>query len=260
MDDGDWTLFTIDKSRIEFSPKGLPEGRHRLEIAVKAIDGNGDRWLPPLRSAIVFSGFEPDANAKIEPRSPAGQKPFIEFLGDSITQGEGILHTSGGAVINSDALAAYAWLTGEALGTTHVQIAFGGSGVIRSGSGNVPPAPSSFAWRFSGSPADFSVVPDFILINLGTNDQYPSDEFVPAYAKLLREIRRHYARTVIFAIRPFMATVTMATMSPTLSRRCRTQGLSISTQPVGWMKATSQMVPIPMYPALAKPRHIWKKL
>jgi lysophospholipase L1-like esterase len=203
VDDGDWSLFTVDQPRIEFFPKGLPQGPHHLEIAVKAIDGNGDRWLPPLRSAIVFSGFELDSTAKAEFRSPAGQKPFIEFLGDSITQGEGILHTNGGAVINSDALATYAWLTAEALGTTHVQIAFGGSGVIRSGSGNVPPAPLSFAWNFGGSPADFSVVPDFILINLGTNDQYSSDEFVSAYIKLLREIRRHYARTVIFAMRPF---------------------------------------------------------
>jgi lysophospholipase L1-like esterase len=202
VDDGDWALFTVDQPRIEFSPGGLPQGHHHLEIAVKAIDGNGDRWLPPFRSAIVFSGFELDSTATVESRSPQGQKPFIEFLGDSITQGEGVLNY-GGPVINSDALATYAWLAGEALGTTHVQIAFGGSGVIRSGSGNVPPAPLSFAWNFAGSPADFSVAPDFMLINLGTNDQYSPGEFVPAYTKLLHEIRRHCPRTVIFAMRPF---------------------------------------------------------
>jgi lysophospholipase L1-like esterase len=202
VDDGDWSLITIDQSRIEFFPGGLPRALHHLEIAVKAIDGNGDRWLPPIRSAIVFSGFELDSTSTIEPRSPQDRKPFIEFLGDSITQGEGILN-NGGQVINSDALATYAWLTGEALDTTHVQIAFGGSGVIRSGSGNVPPAPLSFAWNFAGSSADFSVAPDFILINLGTNDQYSTSEFVPAYTKLLREIQRHCPQTVIFAMRPF---------------------------------------------------------
>lgn len=202
VDDGDWTLFTVDQPRIDFFPKGLSQGTHHLEIVAKAIDGNGDRWLPPFRSAIVFAGFELDSNAKIESFSTAGRKPFIEFLGDSITQGEGILH-AGGQVINSDALATYAWLSGEALNTKHVQIAFGGSGVIRSGSGNVPPAPLSFAWNFAGSPADFSVVPDFILLNLGTNDQYSSEEFVPAYTMLLREIRLHCPQTVIFAMRPF---------------------------------------------------------
>ena len=206
VDDGDWTLFTVDQPRIEFFPEGLPQGTHHLEIAAKAIDGNGDRWLSPLRSAIVFAGFEMDSNAKIEPRSTANRKPFIEFLGDSITQGEGILH-AGGQVINSDGLATYAWLTGEALGTTHVQVAFGGSGVIRSGSGNVPAAPLSFAWNFAGSPADFSVQPDFILLNLGTNDQYSTGEFIPAYINLLREIRRHCPHTVIFAMRPFHGNV-----------------------------------------------------
>jgi lysophospholipase L1-like esterase len=202
VDDGDWQLFTIDQPRIEFFPQGLASGSHHLEIAVKAIDGNGDRWVPPIRSGIVFKGFELDSTATVTPGPPGGKKPFIEFLGDSITQGEGILD-AGGQVIHSDGLATYAWLTGEALGSTHVQIAFGGSGVIRSGSGNVPAAPLSFAWNFAGSPADFSVVPDFILLNLGTNDQYSSDEFVPAYTKLLREIRQHCPNTVIFAMRPF---------------------------------------------------------
>lgn len=202
VDGGEWSLSTVDQPRIELFPKGLEMGPHHLEIAVKAIDGNGDRWLVPIRSAIVFAGFELDSSAKVGSRPRLNDKPILEFLGDSITQGEGILH-SGGSVINSDGLATYAWLAGEALGTTHVQIAFGGSGVIRSGSGNVPAAPLSFAWNFAGSPADFSVEPDFILINLGTNDQYSSDEFVPAYKQLLREIRTHHPRAIIFAMRPF---------------------------------------------------------
>lgn len=204
VDDSAWILFTIDRPRIEFFPAGLPAGRHRLEIAVKAVDGNGNRWLPPLRSAIVFLGFELDTATKLDASPPSKQRPLLEFFGDSITQGEGILHLDGGAVINSDGLATYAWLAGEGLGTTHAQIAFGGQGVIRSASGNTPPAPLSFAWNFSGSPADFSVIPDFILINLGSNDQpYSSDEFIQAYVAFLREIRKHCPRSVIFALRPF---------------------------------------------------------
>lgn len=47
-------------------------------------------------------------------------------------------------------------------------------------------------------------MPDFILINLGLNDQHcSSDEFVDAYNALLREIRKHCPRTRIFAMRPF---------------------------------------------------------
>jgi len=48
------------------------------------------------------------------------------------------------------------------------------------------------------------VITDFILINLGSNDQpYSSDEFIEAYIRLVREIRKRCPRTVIFAMRPF---------------------------------------------------------
>jgi lysophospholipase L1-like esterase len=208
VDSGPWILFTIDRPRIEFFPAGLSAGWHHLEIAVKAIDGRGDRtrgerWFPPLHSAIAFQGLELDNGAKVEADAPSKERPLLEFFGDSITQGEGILQ-KGGAVISSDGLATYAWLAGEELGTTHAQVAFGGQGVLRNGSAEVPPAVLSFAWNFSGSPADFSRVPDFIVVNLGTNDQpYSSNEFIEAYEAFLHEVRKHCPRTQIFAMRPF---------------------------------------------------------
>jgi lysophospholipase L1-like esterase len=202
-DDGAWTMFTIDQPRIEFFPVGLPAGRHRLAIAVKAIDGNGERWGGTHPSSIVFRGFELEPGAKAEVSPPLKDLPLLQFFGDSITQGEGVLQKNGGAVMSSDGLATYAWLAGEALGTMHVQIAFGGLGVIRSGSAGVPPAALAFAWNFSGSPADFSHVPDFIVVNMGTNDQYSSNEFMPAYVGYLQEIRKHCPQTRIFALRPF---------------------------------------------------------
>jgi lysophospholipase L1-like esterase len=204
VDDGGWTLFTIDRPRIEFFPAGLSAGRHHLELAVKAIDGNGERWGATHPSSIVFKGFDLESGDKAEVSPPSKQYPLLQFFGDSITQGEGVLQKDGGAVMSSDGLATYAWLAGEALGTTHAQIAFGGQGVIRSGSGGVPPAGLSFPWNFSGSPADFSRIPDFIVVNLGSNDQpYISNEFIEAYVAYLREIREHCPQTRIFALRPF---------------------------------------------------------
>jgi lysophospholipase L1-like esterase len=207
-DRGPWALFTIDRSRIEFFRAGLSSGWHRLEIAVKDVDGRGDRvrgerWFPPLHSAVVFQGFELDSGAKIEPTPLSTRLPLLEFFGDSITQGEGLLQP-GGAVTSSDGLATYAWIAGEELGTIHAQVAFGGQGVIRNASGEVPPAVLSFAWNFAGSPADFSRTPDFIVINEGTNDQpYPANEFIEAYLGFLREVRKHCPQTQIFALRPF---------------------------------------------------------
>jgi len=196
--------FTIDRPRIQFFPTGLTGGRHRLEVAVKAVDSKAGRWLLPLRSAVVFRGFEIDSGAPLEDSSPSKPRPVLQFVGDSITQGDGILRPTSAAVMNSDALASYAWLAGEALGTTHAQIAFAGQGVISSDSREVPPAMLSFAWNFTGSPADFSRAPDFLVINLGSNDESASsNEFVQAYIALLQEIRKHCPRTVLFALRPF---------------------------------------------------------
>jgi lysophospholipase L1-like esterase len=204
VDGGSWHLFTIDRPRIQFFPTGLSGGRHRLEVAVKAVDSKAGRWLPPLRSAVVFRGFEIDSGAPLEGDSPSKHRPVMQFIGDSITQGDGILHPNSTAVVNSDALSSYAWLAGEALGTTHAQIAFAGQGVISSDSREVPPAMLSFAWNFTGSAADFSRAPDFLVINLGSNDESASsNEFVQAYIALLQEIRRHCPQTVLFALRPF---------------------------------------------------------
>jgi len=204
VDGGAWSLFTIDRPRIQFFPTGLTRGRHRLEVAVKAVDSKAGRWLLPLRSAVVFRGFEIDSGAPLEDSSPSKRRPVLQFVGDSITQGDGILRPTSAAVMNSDALASYAWLAGEALGTTHAQIAFAGQGVISSDSREVPPAMLSFAWNFTGSAADFSRAPDFLVINLGSNDESAaSNEFVQAYIALLQEIRKHCPRTVLFALRPF---------------------------------------------------------
>lgn len=101
----------------------------------------------PLRSAIVFRGFELGPGGKLETGLSVKRRPLLEFIGDSITRGEGILH-AGGAVINSDGLAVYAWLTGEALGISHAQIAFSGIGVITSDSERGPASAIIFRLEF----------------------------------------------------------------------------------------------------------------
>jgi len=204
VDGGPWQLFTVDKPRIEFFPAGLGQGSHRLEIAVKALDSKAARWLMPLRSALIFRGFELDSGAQARRDTISQKRPRLEFLGDSMTQGDGIVGTNPTAVMNGDALASYAWLAGEALGTTHAQIAFPGQGVLTSDSREVPPAIFSFGWNFAGSAVNFSGGPDFLVINLGLNDDAISaKEFVHAYVDLLGEIRQHCPQTTIFAIRPF---------------------------------------------------------
>jgi hypothetical protein len=204
VDHGQWKLFTIDKPQIAFFPAGLNEGTHRLEVVVKALDSKAGRWLPPLRSAVKFRGFELDSGAQVDREALIERRPRLMFLGDSITQGDGIKGTNAASVMNGDALASYAWLAGEALGTTHFQIAFPGQGVLTSDSREVPPAIFSFGWNFAGSAADFSGGPDFLVINLGLNDAgISSSEFIQSYIGLLHEIRERCPQTIVFAVRPY---------------------------------------------------------
>jgi len=204
VDNGGWKLLTLDKPRIDFFPAGLNEGTHHFEIVVKSLDSKAARWLMPLQSAVKFRGFELDPGAEIEPETILQGRARLEFLGDSITQGDGIEGTNAASVMNGDALASYAWLTGESLGTIHAQIAFPGQGVLTSDSREVPPAIMSFGWNFAGSPADLSPGPDFLVVNLGLNDNgIPSNEFVQAYVELLHDIRERCPRTVVFAVRPY---------------------------------------------------------
>ncbi len=203
VDDRPWRLFTVDKTRIDLFPPGLNDGSHRIELVVKAIDSKAGRWLMPLRSAVNFRGFELDQGAQTLRDALLPGRPRLEFLGDSITQGDGVKGTNATAVMNEDALASYAWLAGEALDSVHAQIAFSGQGVLTSDSREVPPAILSFGWNFAGSAADFSEGPDFLVVNLGMyDDGIPSKEFIQSYLDLLREIREHCPQTIVFAVRP----------------------------------------------------------
>lgn len=204
VDDGKWSLFTVDKPRIELFPAGLREGSHQLEIVVKALDSKAGRWLSPLRSAVKFRGFELDPDARVQTSALLRGRPRLEFLGDAITQGDGIHGANSASVLNADALASFAWLAGEALGAIHAQIAFPGQGVLTSDSREVPPAIFSFPWNFAGSATDFSAGPDFLVINLGLNDEaIPMEEFVESYVELLHDIRERCPRAMVFAVPPF---------------------------------------------------------
>jgi hypothetical protein len=79
------------------------DGPHTLQIAADY----DDREVP-------FQGLVLDAGATTLPLDP---RPVIEFIGDSITAGQGSSHW---------ALTDYAWLTGEKLGAHHTQIAWAG--------------------------------------------------------------------------------------------------------------------------------------
>ncbi|MGW6282924.1 GDSL-type esterase/lipase family protein [Kribbella sp. NPDC055071] len=140
---------------------------------------------------------------------PAVRRPSMEFIGDSISVG-----FIGTGLVNSLG-SSFTYKTPELLGFSHNTVAFGG---IAAAAGSGSPDSSGMASRYlklseyvpgeSNVPAwDTSrYVPDYVVINLGTNDPSTgptTPNFKPAYLAFLENIRSYYPEATIFAMSPF---------------------------------------------------------
>lgn len=193
--------FTVNSTAIHFA-HGLAAGRHTFELDVKDVDERVNRWIPPLQAALVFKGLELGPGGQLV-KSPLPGKVRMEFYGDSITQGVRIDSMAIGPD-GSDGTKDYAFLVALAFKAWHNQIGFGRQGIIRTGNGNVPPAPDSFGWNYQDSPVDPAFVPRVVVVNQGTNDDnYGSAQFEPAYRAYIALIRRRDPKAMIFCLRPF---------------------------------------------------------
>ena len=174
----------------------------------------------------VFGIRRIDVTASEDIRPVPEKKLKIEFIGDSITCGYGVddedpeHHFS---TATEDATRTYAWKTAAALNADFSCVCYSGHGII-SGyteadekllSHLVPPAYEHIG-KNNGSaagfvdvdqPWDFSrFAPDFIVINLGTNDDsYTKDfpdrreDYTASYAGFLKTVRKNNPQAHIVA-------------------------------------------------------------
>jgi sialate O-acetylesterase len=153
---------------------------------------------------LELKGLELDAGATT---LPVPQRKLIEFVGDSITAMPG---KGGGNVGN------YSWLTAESLNCDHTQIAFSGV-ALNTGmgffKGKIGFDQYYFQWQNPNHEKreawDFSYHPNYVVVNLGTNDVKPDgtrpqpQEFTTSYQKCLEAIRQKLPDATIVAMRPF---------------------------------------------------------
>lgn len=164
----------------------LKAGEHTLQL------GSGGQ-----NYEVGYQGLVLDEGAKT---LPVAERPIIEYVGDSITQGNG----------------AYAWLSAEMLGCDHVQIAFSAR-ALTTGFGCADDKTGLDAQYFrlknfnhlKDEPQmawDFSYTPQIIVINLGQNDQCgqePNDTLTASYLGFVQKIRAKFPLAQIVAMRPF---------------------------------------------------------
>ena len=165
-------------------------------------------------SAFGISGITITGSGDVAPTPEKNLK--IEFIGDSITCAYGVddedrdHHFS---TETEDATKSYAYKTAEALDADYSMVSYSGHGIIsgyttkeKNTSNLVPPVYEQFTKTYGSSssyftettPWDFSkFVPDYIVINLGTNDySYTASkkekkaEFVEGYKEFLKMVRK----------------------------------------------------------------------
>ncbi|MBI5477363.1 MAG: SGNH/GDSL hydrolase family protein [Deltaproteobacteria bacterium] len=178
---------------------GLADGEHEV-VVVKRTE--------PLVSEAQLLGFELDPRGRLLPPPPAPARR-IEFVGDSVTAGFGVLgrdETCPFSPDTEDFSLSFAALTAAALGAEPVAVAWSGRGACRNYADEpgepMPvlyertlPARAESRWDFG------RWTPDVVVINLGTNDfslgVSPGDHFPAAYSALVRRIHAAYDRARI---------------------------------------------------------------
>lgn len=177
-------------------------GKHSYLVADKLTRGVHRVVLTKLTESMV--GVAQYLGLKVYGGDVIAAKPTrvhqIEYIGDSVACGYGILSESSACEFSPQTEAAdssYATLAAHALGAQATLIAYAGKGIYRDYLGatrdqmpalyfrTLPDDPSS-QWRFNGPE------PEAVVVDLGTNDFYlgdPGPAFGKAYVEFLRELR-----------------------------------------------------------------------
>jgi len=181
--------------------KDLKKGIHVISVAKRTESSQGDD---------IFKGFEIKGSPKKEALPPE-PKMKIEFFGNSITAGYGVLDPvkeNTYSPITEDVFSSYAGVAAKILNAEMRTVAFSGRGLYRNhpDSRDERPLPSFFPYISVNNdiPWDFSWQPNFAVINLGTNDfalgAPDSAKFVNSMVEFAKQIREKYHKAEIVII------------------------------------------------------------
>ena len=195
-------LHTASGRRVYPLATGLSAGEHDLRVA---------RRTEGFFSVTTFHGFP---GATLVPTARPSR--FVEFIGDSITCGYGVLGTMATCSFSAETEAethAWAALTADALSAGHASIAYSGIGMYRNNGGDTDqtlPMRYDRALVESATPAwDWSYTPDVIVINLGTNDFAQGDpgaSYVTAYRDFVQQLTTRFpAAKILMATSPMLS-------------------------------------------------------
>lgn len=169
---------------------GLSAGRHEIEIYRRTEANQG---------VTTFQGFDFGGGTLALPPAPKTRR--LEIVGDSITCGygnEGADTSCGFSPETENHYLTYGAIAARTLGAELSTVAWSGKGVVYNyDTDTTNPMPTLYGRVLpddAGSQWDFSVKPDAVVINLGTNDfstegDPTTEQFRDAYVGLVGQIR-----------------------------------------------------------------------
>ena len=207
---------------------------------------NGERFLDKLisKKSETFTIFDVNENGIV---TPGKEREFkIEFVGDSITCGYGVddpVKEHHFKTSTEDATKTYAFKTAQALNADWSFVSVSGWGIISGYTGDAKKNANSviprvydklgFSWGntiFGINPGNISwnfdsYQPDFVVINLGTNDATYTkkkadrlQEYVDSYTDFLKQIRRKNPKAYIICCLGMMGDDLYISMSQAVSK------------------------------------------
>lgn len=149
-------------------PAGNSWGVHTIEVTVVATTETQSRW-PGIATQVRFTGLTADVT--ITSRAIRARAGRVLAVGDSIAEGVRTLNKDAtDDTDRNDARQGWAYLLGDALGMEVGVVGFGGVGIAKGGSGNVPRFADSVPYLWSGVSRDLTAEPSVIVAHIGTND------------------------------------------------------------------------------------------
>ena len=179
----------------------LPElttDEHLIRVVIDGLTEWEDKWVG--EKGIAFNRVEVDAGGTIKGILPMNR--IGEFYGDSITEGVRVLSMEANADGNS-ASGAYPFIACDKLNAISHRVGFGLTGATKGGSGGVPKLSEVIDNMTQNRKVPYHI-PDFIVINHGTNDgDADSATFKANYNSALEKLRIKYSGVPIFTMIPF---------------------------------------------------------
>jgi lysophospholipase L1-like esterase len=191
---------------------GLADKQHTVEIYKRT---------EALYGYVQFQGFSNVSGGSGDWALVPTVDPYprrIEFIGDSITAGYGVLGPNANCQDDGDYNDAYESFSGDtahSLGASFVGIAYSGKGAYVDYNGNTtasdpsnPEMPAQWLRTWENNPTSsyaFATQVDVVVINLGTNDfsyqnKDPGAPFVTAYQNLVGSVRSKYPNAYILML------------------------------------------------------------